>query len=105
VVYLAQPDPDGERLLQEVTFDDEHSSALYGTIVWKALAERDKVFDDGQFTARALIHNLRESDFTVLPEGKHSPQADHARILRLGRRVLPQSPCPPQQPVAAVPHR
>jgi hypothetical protein len=63
VVYLAQPDPDGERLLQEVTFDDEHSSALDGTIVWKALAERDKVFDDGEFTARALIHNLREGDY------------------------------------------
>ena len=63
VIYLAQPDPDGERLLQEVTFDDEHSSALDGTIVWKALAERDKVFDDGQFTARALIHNLRETDY------------------------------------------
>lgn len=63
VIYLAQPDPDGERLLQELTFDDEHSSALDGTIVWKALAERDKVFDDGQFTARALIHNLRESDY------------------------------------------
>jgi hypothetical protein len=63
VIYLAQPDPDGERLIQEVTFSDEHSSALDGTIVWKALAERDKVFDDGQFTARALVHNLRESDY------------------------------------------
>jgi hypothetical protein len=63
VVYLAQPDPDRERLLQEMSFDDEHSSALDGTIVWKALAERDKVFDNGQFTARALIHNLRDSDY------------------------------------------
>jgi hypothetical protein len=63
VIYLAQPDPDGERLLQEVPFNDEHSSALDGTIVWKALAERDKVFDNGQFTARALIHNLREGDY------------------------------------------
>jgi Protein of unknown function (DUF499) len=63
VAYLAQPDPDGERFLDQVTFDDEHSSALDGTIVWKALAERDKVFDDGQFTARALVHNLRDGDY------------------------------------------
>jgi hypothetical protein len=63
VAYLAQPDPDGDRFLDQVTFDDEHSSALDGTIVWKSLAERDKVFDNGQFTARALMHNLRETDF------------------------------------------
>lgn len=62
VAYLAQPDPDGERYLDQVTFDDEHSSAIDGTIVWKALAERDKVFDAGQFDAKALIHNLRDSD-------------------------------------------
>ncbi len=63
VVYLAQPDPEGERYLDQVTFDEEHSSALDGTIVWKALAERDKVFDDGQFGAKALVHNLREGDY------------------------------------------
>jgi hypothetical protein len=63
VAYLAQPDPDGDRFLDQVTFDDEHSSALDGTIVWKSLAERDKVFDNGQFTARALVHNLRETDY------------------------------------------
>jgi len=63
VAYLAQPDPDGDRFLDQVTFDDEHSSALDGTIVWKSLAERDKVFDNGQFTARALVHNLRDIDY------------------------------------------
>ncbi len=63
VVYLAQPDPAGERRLSEVTFDDDHSSALDGTIVWKALAEREKVFDAGQFDAKALVHNLREGDY------------------------------------------
>ena len=47
VAYLAQPDPDGERSLEQLTFDDEHSTSLDGTIVWKALAERDKVFDAG----------------------------------------------------------
>jgi len=63
VVYLAQPDPDGERRLSEVTFDDDHSSALDGTIVWKALAEREKVFDADQFGAKALVHNLRDGDY------------------------------------------
>lgn len=62
-VYLAQPDPDGERYLDQVTFDDEHSSSLDGTIVWKKLAEREKVFDSGQFTAKALEHNLRDNDY------------------------------------------
>lgn len=63
VAFLAQPDPDGERYLDQLTFDDENSSALDGTIVWKALAERDKVFDSGQFGAKALLHNLRDSDY------------------------------------------
>jgi hypothetical protein len=62
-VYLAQPDPEGERYLDQVTFDDEHSSSLDGTIVWKKLAEREKVFDSGQFTAKALEHNLRNNDY------------------------------------------
>lgn len=63
VAFLAQPDPDGERGLDQVTFDDEHSTSLDGTIVWKALAERDKVFDAGAFNAKALVHNLRDGDY------------------------------------------
>ena len=63
VAYLAQPDPEGERQLEQVTFDDEHSTSLDGTIVWKALAERDKVFDAGHFSAKALVHNLRDGDY------------------------------------------
>jgi hypothetical protein len=63
VAFLAQPDPDGERHLDELTFDDEHSTSLDGTIVWKALAERSKVFDAGAFTAKALVHNLRDTDY------------------------------------------
>ena len=31
--------------------------------MWKALAERDKVFDAGQFGAKALMHNLRDNDY------------------------------------------
>lgn len=63
VVYLAQPDPNVERGLATVTFEDDNWTALDGTQVWKALVERDKAFDTGQFSAKALIHNLRDGDY------------------------------------------
>ncbi|MFD5754580.1 DUF499 domain-containing protein [Streptomyces sp. NPDC127044] len=63
VVYLAQPDPDGERYLDQLTFDEDNFTSLDGTMVWKGLADRDKVFDAGQFGARALLHNLRDQDY------------------------------------------
>ncbi|GAB3943561.1 DUF499 domain-containing protein [Kribbella albertanoniae] len=62
-VFLAQPDPDGERHLDQITFDDDNLSALDGTSVWKGLASRDKVFDTGQFGPKALLHNLRDQDY------------------------------------------
>lgn len=63
VAYVAQPDPDGERYLDQLTFDDDTLTALNGTIVWKGLADRDKVFDAGQFGSHALLHNLRDQDY------------------------------------------
>ncbi|SHN46910.1 DUF499 domain-containing protein [Cryptosporangium aurantiacum] len=63
VIYLAQPSPDGERYIDEVTFDEDNYTALDGTLVWKSLAERDKVFDKGQFGSKALIFNLRDQDY------------------------------------------
>lgn len=63
VVFLAQPDPNGERYLDQLTFDEENLTALDGTSVWKGLASRDKVFDAGQFSAKALLHNLRDQDY------------------------------------------
>jgi hypothetical protein len=63
VCYLAQPDPEGERYLDQLSFEDEQSSALDGTMVWKALAERDKALDAGQFGTKALLHHLREGDY------------------------------------------
>jgi len=63
VLYLAQPDPEGDRRLDQLSLEDEHASALDGTIVWKALAARDKVLDAGQLTATALVHNLRDNDY------------------------------------------
>jgi hypothetical protein len=63
VAYLAQPDPDAERILDQITFEDDNQTALDGTQVWKALVDREKAFDTGQFTARALKHNLRAGDY------------------------------------------
>jgi hypothetical protein len=63
VVFLAQPDPDGERFLDQLTFDKDNLTALDGVLVWKSLADRDKVFDAGQFSPRALLHNLRDHDY------------------------------------------
>jgi hypothetical protein len=63
VAYVAQPDPDAERYLDQLTFEDDNFTALDGTIVWKGLAPRDKVFDKGQFGPKALLHNLRDQDY------------------------------------------
>ncbi|WP_209449044.1 DUF499 domain-containing protein [Rhodococcus qingshengii] len=63
VVFLAQPETDGERRFDELTFDADNLSALDGTVVWKALADKDKTFDKGQLTVKALLHNLRASDY------------------------------------------
>ncbi|MGC4857203.1 hypothetical protein ACLQ24_28510 [Micromonospora sp. DT4] len=63
VAYLAQPNPDADRALDQVTFEDENQSALDGTQVWKALADKEKVFDAGQFTARVLLYHLRDQDY------------------------------------------
>jgi hypothetical protein len=56
-------DPDSDRIIDQITFEDDNHTALDGTLVWKALVEREKAFDDGQFTGRALIHNLRTADY------------------------------------------
>ena len=63
VAYVAQPDPEGDRYLDQHTFDDDTLTALNGTMVWKALADRDKVFDKAQFGVQALLHNLRDQDY------------------------------------------
>lgn len=93
VAYLAQPDPEGERRLEQLTFDDEHSTSLDGTIVWKALAERDKVFDAGAFNAKALIHNLREGDYgrTLSDLRASFYSAPRLPLLYAGERDLQQA--------------
>ena len=63
VAYLSQPDPDGPRELGQITFEDDSQSALDGGLVWKALVEHEKAFDRYEFTAKALVHQLRENDY------------------------------------------
>lgn len=63
VVFLAQPDPNGDRYLDQLTFDDDNRTSLDGTTVWKELSDRDKVFDIAKFGPKALLHNLREPDY------------------------------------------
>jgi len=63
VAYLAQPDPDGPRELGQITFEDDAQTSLDGGLVWKALVEHEKAFDTGEFTAKALLHQLRPNDY------------------------------------------
>ncbi|UUY05125.1 hypothetical protein LRS13_06240 [Svornostia abyssi] len=93
VAYFGQPDPEGERRLEQLTFDDEHSTSLDGAMVWKALVERDKVFDAGAFTAKALVHNLRDSDYgRTLSDSRASfYSAPRLPLLYAGDRDLQQA--------------
>lgn len=63
VAYLAQPDLEGPRELAQITFEDDAQTALDGGLVWKALVENEKAFDSTDFTAKVLMHNLRDSDY------------------------------------------
>ena len=64
VLYLGQTaESDHSRIDQTVTFEEEHQSALDGTIVWKALVPKGKVFDTSAFDAKALLHNLNDTDY------------------------------------------
>jgi hypothetical protein len=63
VVFLAQPDPEGERVVDQHSFDVDNLTALDGTAVWKGLVEKNKALDSGALTAKALVHNLRDRDY------------------------------------------
>lgn len=58
IVYLSEA-----REVTSVRLDKENQTALDGALVWKVLAEEEKAFDKDEFTATALMHNLRDSDF------------------------------------------
>ena len=62
VVWLADTG-DGERDWADHRIESDLASALNGSHVWKVLEEADKVFGVGEFTARALLHNLEDRDY------------------------------------------
>jgi Protein of unknown function (DUF499) len=64
VVYLAEGDDTNSlRVDRTITFEQENQSALDGAQVWKGLVEAHRAFDIAQFNARALLHNLLETDY------------------------------------------
>lgn len=60
VLYLAQPDPTAERDVEHRPMDE---GTLDGTRVWELLAKAQKAIPQGRFSGRALVHNLRDSDY------------------------------------------
>ncbi|MEZ5116075.1 MAG: DUF499 domain-containing protein [Candidatus Nanopelagicales bacterium] len=63
ILYLSQPTPESPRTVEEITLDEDALTALDGTVVWKELAAKQKVFLPGQFGSKALLHNLRDTDY------------------------------------------
>lgn len=62
VIYLGE-DTDGTRVERTYRFDKEGQSALDGSLVWAALVESDKAYGEGEFDAKALLHQLRPGDW------------------------------------------
>ena len=64
VLYLDQGDEgDHSRIDRSLTFEQENQSALDGTVVWKALVAQGKAFNISELDAKALLHNLTDSDY------------------------------------------
>jgi len=62
IIYLA-PKGEYERSVEFVRLSKDTQSALNGSDVWEELRERSKVFNPGEFTRNALLHNLRDNDY------------------------------------------
>lgn len=63
LLYVSQLTQDSPREITEITLDNDALTALHGGTAWKELAAKDKVFQSGQFTAKALTINLRTADY------------------------------------------
>jgi Protein of unknown function (DUF499) len=64
ILYLGQgAESEHSRVDQPITFEKETESALDGTVVWKELVGKGKVFDVSAFDAKALLHNLNDTDY------------------------------------------
>jgi hypothetical protein len=64
VAYLAQP---ADQRVVEVKELGDLRSSLDGGAVWKELAEVDKAYEPGTFTAKALMHQLRDPEDYGIP--------------------------------------
>ncbi|MXZ98306.1 MAG: hypothetical protein F4076_03030 [Acidimicrobiaceae bacterium] len=62
IIYLA-PKGDYERSVEFLRLRKDTQSALNGSDVWEELREYSKVFNPGEFTRKALLHNLRDNDY------------------------------------------
>ena len=62
IIYLA-PKGDYERSVEFLRLRKDTQSALNGSDVWEELREYSKVFNPGEFTRSALLHNLRDNDY------------------------------------------
>jgi Protein of unknown function (DUF499) len=64
ILYLGQDaESDHSRVDEAVTFEQENQSALDGTVAWKALVGKGKAFDVSALDAKALLHNLNDTDY------------------------------------------
>jgi hypothetical protein len=64
IVYLGRGDGGEGRTDKEFRFEKDNESALDGTIVWAKLKELGKTVGVGEFSAKALLHNIGDADFT-----------------------------------------
>jgi len=62
IIYLGE-DSDGVRSEDTIRLDGDNETALHGDLVWAALQAKDKAFGQGEFSAKALLHQLRDSDY------------------------------------------
>ena len=66
IVYLGRGDGGEGRADKEFRFEQDNQSALDGSIVWAKLKELGKAVGIGEFTAKALLHNLADADYSRL---------------------------------------
>ena len=104
LIYLGE-DTQGTRTDKDVRFDKKGQSSLNGDTVWAVLCDADKAFARNEFDARALLHNLRDSDYgrplseirdsfwntprlPLLPEGEEDLRRAIYQAVRNGDLVL-----------------
>ncbi|MCZ7536061.1 MAG: hypothetical protein M5T61_09135 [Acidimicrobiia bacterium] len=64
IVHLGRGDGGEGRADKEFRFEQDNQSALDGSIVWAKLKDLGKTVGVGEFTAKALLHNLADADYS-----------------------------------------